>query len=134
MRTYHRKEPPGAQTLSEPTGRYPERDAVRRSAGALTGVLVAAAAVGVGHLAAAFVAGPASPMIAIGQAVVDGSPEWLKSFAIRTFGSNDKTALLVGIAIVLAAAAAVIGLGATRRRWFGYAGIVCLGLIGMAAA
>ena len=75
------------------------------------------------HLVAAFVAGPASPVIAVGQSVIDGSPEWLKSFAIRTFGSDDKTALLVGIAVVLAVVAASIGVAAIRRPWIGYAGL-----------
>jgi len=39
----------------------------------------------------------ASPIVAIGQAFIDATPEWLKSFAIRTFGSHDKAALLVAI-------------------------------------
>ena len=37
--------------------------------------------------------------------MVDVTPEWLKSFAIRTFGTADKLVLLGGIAVVLAFAA-----------------------------
>ena len=37
----------------------------------------------------------------MGGAAVDASPEWLKSFAIRTFGEQDKMALLIGIGVVL---------------------------------
>jgi DMSO/TMAO reductase YedYZ molybdopterin-dependent catalytic subunit len=106
----------------------------RRPAGALTGVLVAAAALGVGHLAAAFVAGPASPLLAVGQTVIDRSPEWLKSFAIKAFGTNDKAALLVGISVVLAVISALLGIAASRKPWRGYLGIAVLGLVGVAAA
>ncbi len=124
------------------TETHPEarRDAdvrsVPRVVGAVTGVLVAGVALAAGHLAAAAVAGAgaASPILAVGQSVIDASPEWLKSFAIREFGSNDKTVLLTGIVATLAGLSAVVGALATRRRWVGYAGIGVLTAIGVAAA
>lgn len=105
-----------------------------RALGALIGVLVGGVALGVGQLAAAFIARAASPIVAVGQTAIDLSPEWLKSFAIRMFGLHDKTALRVGIVIVLAVLAALLGVAAMRSAWVGYAGLAVLGAIGVLAA
>ena len=74
------------------------------------GLLSAGVAIAVAHLVAGFVGREASPVIAVGSTAIDLTPEWLKSFAIRTFGSNDKTVLLIGIGVVLAVVAAVLGM------------------------
>jgi len=114
----------------------PPTQAPRRSAlvGAVTGVIVTAVAVATGHLVAAMTTPDASPVIAVGQAAIDATPEWLKSFAIRTFGSNDKRALLTGIFLTLAVIAVVVGGLSARRRWVGFAGIAGLSLLAAAAA
>ena len=54
--------------------------------GGAIGFLSAAVALGMGHLTAGFVGGTSSPVIAVGSTAIDASPEWLKSYAIRTFG------------------------------------------------
>ena len=61
------------------------------------GLLSAGVAIGVAHLVAGFIAREASPVVAVGSAFIDLTPEWLKSFAIRTFGESDKLVLLAGI-------------------------------------
>jgi DMSO/TMAO reductase YedYZ molybdopterin-dependent catalytic subunit len=66
--------------------------------------------------------------------VIDAAPPWVKDFAIRTFGSNDKLALLIGIGTLLAVFAIVIGVLVLRHRWVGYAGLLAFGLIGLLAA
>lgn len=54
-------------------------------------------------------------MIAVGNAVVARTPGFLKDFAVRQFGENDKAVLLGGMAVVLVALAAVAGwIGLTR--------------------
>ena len=58
----------------------------------------------------------------------------MKDFAISAFGSNDKTALVIGILVLLAVFAAVIGVAAMRRLSYGYAGLVIFAAIGTAAA
>lgn len=59
--------------------------------------------------------GPAaSPLTSLGQSFIGLTPEWLKQFAISTFGQNDKVALTVGMGITVAIVAAVIGVVA---RW-----------------
>ena len=120
------------------TGATPAQTAPGRAshlvAGALSGLLAAAVALGVGELVAAFVARTASPLIAVGETFIDLTPEPLKTFAIDTFGSNDKLALLGGITATLAVVAMVVGVVATRRLWLGWLGVALFGAVGMAAA
>ena len=94
------------------------------------GLVTAGVALGVAQAVAGWVGVGASPVVAVGQAAIDATPEWLKSFAIRTFGSNDKKALLIGIGVVLTIAAILIGIAALRRPlvgWIGLAGLAGIG-------
>ena len=106
----------------------------RRGAGALAGLLAAAVALGVAELVASAVGASSSPVIAVGQAVIAATPEPVKEFAIRTFGQNDKAALVVGVCIVLALFAVLLGLATLRKLAYGIAGIAVFGVVGMAAA
>jgi DMSO/TMAO reductase YedYZ molybdopterin-dependent catalytic subunit len=108
--------------------------ASHRLAGAILGVLVGAVALGVAHLVAGLVGASSSPVIAVGETVIDAVPGWLKTFAIRTFGTHDKLALLIGIGIILAIVAAVLGAVSMRRPRAGVVGICVLGLVGLLAA
>lgn len=101
---------------------------------ALVGVVSVAAAVGAGHLAAAFVAPAASPPLAVGGAVVRLAPLPLVEFATSTFGTADKPVLLTGVAVLLVAVAALAGLAARRRAGPAVAVVVVLGLLAGAAA
>ena len=105
-----------------------------RARGALLGAASAAVAIGSAHLVAGVVGREASPVIAVGSAAIDLTPEWLKSFAIRTFGASDKIVLLGGIAIVVALAAVALGIASMHRRWVGLVGLASFGAIGVAAA
>jgi DMSO/TMAO reductase YedYZ molybdopterin-dependent catalytic subunit len=107
---------------------------VGRVTGATIGVLTAAVALGTAELLAALFGPGSSPIVAVGGAAVDASPEWLKSFAIRTFGEHDKLALLIGIGVVLVAVVSVLGAASGRRPRLGIVGIVVLGAIGATAA
>ncbi|MCB0997585.1 MAG: molybdopterin-dependent oxidoreductase [Acidimicrobiales bacterium] len=76
-----------------------------------------------------------SPVLDVGDRVIDRVPAWLKNLAIDWFGTNDKTALLVGIGATLAVYAALVGIAWLRhRRWIGIVGISAFGLLGAAAA
>jgi DMSO/TMAO reductase YedYZ molybdopterin-dependent catalytic subunit len=102
--------------------------------GATIGLLSGAVALGAGQLVAGVVGGASSPIIAVGESAIDTTPEWLKGFAIRTFGSNDKTVLLVGVGGVLVIAAVILGIASVRRPRVGIIGLVVLGAIGALAA
>jgi DMSO/TMAO reductase YedYZ molybdopterin-dependent catalytic subunit len=105
-----------------------------RAAGAIVGILTAGVGLSVGQLVSIFVAGESSPVLAVGQSVVMLSPEWLKSFAIRHFGSHDKLVLITGVVVVLIVASALLGIAALRHRWIGDLGVAAFGVIGVVAA
>ena len=104
---------------------------IPRGLAALIGVLAVAAALGVGHLVA-LVAPGSSPFLAVGDTVIRFSPQWLTEFAKTTFGTADKPILLGGMAVVIAAVAAVAGLLSRRSARPGLAVVVVLGLVGLA--
>ncbi len=101
---------------------------------ALAGLLSAAVALGVAELLAGLVGPAASPVVAVGDAVITLTPEPVKAFAIRTFGENDKIALIAGTLAVIALLSFVVGLLALRRLRLGQAGIALVGLVGVVAA
>ncbi|MGN6245632.1 MAG: sulfite oxidase [Motilibacteraceae bacterium] len=111
-----------------------ERPPSRRRLGALAGLLAAALAVGAGELVAALLGRTSSPVVAVGGAFIDATPRWLKDFAVSTFGTNDKTALLVGIGLTIAVLSALLGVLALRRLVVAQAGVAVLGLLAAAAA
>jgi DMSO/TMAO reductase YedYZ molybdopterin-dependent catalytic subunit len=106
----------------------------RYALGAGAGLLAAFVALGVAEFAAAVVRPQASPVVAVGGSVIDATPVWLKDFAIRTFGTNDKPVLIGSILFVLVLLSLVTGALATRRRAVGIAGVAVLGLVGAVAA
>ncbi|MDP9406080.1 MAG: oxidoreductase, partial [Actinomycetota bacterium] len=73
-----------------------------RSLAAVSGVVAAVVALGVGELFAALLPGAASPVVAVGAAVIDAVPPGVKTFAIAVFGLFDKVALVVGIVVFAA--------------------------------
>ena len=73
--------------------------------------------------------GTPSPVVAVGGAFVDRTPPWLKDWAVAAFGTHDKTALLVGIAVVMLLASAVAGLLGALRRPVGLGVVVLLAVL-----
>lgn len=112
--------------MSDDTGARPRLSA---PVSVLIGVVALAAALAAGHLVAAFVGGNASPYLAVGNAAIDVTPAWLKDWAVRTFGTYDKLALLAGMAVVLVLLAALAGLLSRRRPLPGTIVIAVVGLL-----
>jgi DMSO/TMAO reductase YedYZ molybdopterin-dependent catalytic subunit len=110
----------------------PER-AVPRWQAATAGVLAATAALAAAEVVAALLDGAGSPVASIGTVVINLAPPPLKDAAIDLLGTADKPALIGGVLVVLAIVAAVTGVLAVRRFWVGVAGVVGLGLVGLAA-
>jgi DMSO/TMAO reductase YedYZ molybdopterin-dependent catalytic subunit len=122
----------------------PPRVAARRAAaparatiagrGAVIGVVTALVALGVAELVAAVLSAPlAQPVQAVGELSINHTPAAVKNFAIRAFGSNDKTVLVWGIYGVLTIFAVVIGALALRRLWQGLAGLALFTAVGIYA-
>lgn len=103
--------------------------------GALTGLVAAALGLGLAELVAGISANLRSPVLDVGNRVVDLVPGFLKDIAIQLFGTKDKIALLVGIAVMLALYAAALGIIA-RKFHIRYAllGVALFGVVGAAAA
>jgi DMSO/TMAO reductase YedYZ molybdopterin-dependent catalytic subunit len=102
--------------------------------GVATGLITAAVAMGVAQLVAGVTGPLGSPVVAVGGAAIDATPPPVKNFAISAFGANDKTVLVIGILVVLALFAAVIGVAAVRRLSYGLAGLAVFTLVGLLAA
>ncbi|GIH12161.1 sulfite oxidase [Rugosimonospora africana] len=107
---------------------------VPRWFGSLAGLASAAVALGVAEVVAVFAGARSAPLVAVGGVVVDSVPKPVKNFAVATFGTHDKAALLIGTTVLLALFAALIGALAVGDLRLGLAGIGVFGIIGIAAA
>ncbi|KAF2412336.1 oxidoreductase, partial [Microbacterium sp. B35-04] len=88
-------------------------------------------AAGLGEFVAMIVSPSASPVAAIGSALIDVAPSWAKDTAIALFGTADKIALVVGIALAMLVLAALAGwLQARRPPW----GVVLVAVFGVTGA
>jgi DMSO/TMAO reductase YedYZ molybdopterin-dependent catalytic subunit len=88
----------------------------------------------VGHLVAAVTNPVASPVLAVGSALIDAAPTPAKEYAVRTFGTADKPILVGTVGLVLLVFAAVVGLMAWRRPRSASVAIGLLGVVGAGAA
>ncbi|MFE4536129.1 sulfite oxidase [Streptomyces scopuliridis] len=102
--------------------------------GALSGLITGASALAVAELVAVSVRPEASPVNAVGGAFIDRTPPWLKDFAVRNFGTNDKLVLQLGILTLLAVFAMAVGVVALRHRPAGLAAVLAFGAVGAVAA
>ncbi|HST47453.1 MAG TPA: hypothetical protein VLJ82_06375, partial [Jatrophihabitans sp.] len=78
----------------DPTAQPRDSAPTARTTGALIGLLAGGVAVAAGELAAALVRPAAAPVIAVGNRLILLTPEPVKRWAIRQFGTGDKHVLL----------------------------------------
>lgn len=98
---------------------------------ALSGIVAAGVVLGVGELIAVPIGPNSSPLTAVGSSAVDHSPAPIREWAIDTFGTSDKLALFVGMAVVIGAIAAAAGIA---RKPIGAVVFAALGVVGVLAA
>jgi DMSO/TMAO reductase YedYZ molybdopterin-dependent catalytic subunit len=101
--------------------------------GGLVGLISLGVALAVGQLMAGFVGTEASPYLAVGNAVVNLTPGWLKEFAVSNFGTNDKTVLLSTMGVVLVLLGIAAGVLSRRSPMPGVMFAVVLGVVGVIA-
>ncbi|GAB3073787.1 sulfite oxidase [Intrasporangium mesophilum] len=107
--------------------------------GAIDGLVAGLLTIGLATLVAAvftglgWSSGQPAPIAAVSEAFIDRTPPWLKNFAVSTFGTNDKRALLVGVVVVLTLVCAGIGILARRRLSLALAAFAVLGVVGVGA-
>ena len=103
--------------------------------GAVVGLVAAGAGIAVSELVAAISVSMRSPLVSVGDRVIDAVPPTVKDWAISVFGTGDKTALLIGTAVLLACYAAVLGIVAVRRSLtVALAGVGLFALVGALAS
>lgn len=100
----------------------------------LLGILSAAAGLAVGELLASLTGPASSPFFAVADGVVDLTPRPVKDTAIAVFGPADKLILLMGLAVALAASAALVGQLGARSPRLALLAIGCFGMVGVVAA
>ena len=114
-------------TTSRPT---PNRAPASKSSGApwqpgfivsaLVGLVAMGLAIGIAELISAIgvwlaaLSTASSPINSLGTTFIHLTPEWLKEYAIRTFGQHDKDALRVGMYVTLFVVSLIIGVIARR--------------------
>ena len=133
----HTPEPSDLHDLHElgDTARKLPNGPVNRIDAAVAGLAAAAVGLGAAELAASLSPGWSSPIISVGDRVVDLVPSPIKELGIALFGTGDKVALLVGVALVVTAYAMAVGVVALRRsRRLGLAGVALFGAVGCVAA
>lgn len=97
-------------------------------------MLAAVAGMAAGHLVAGFLQPAASPVLAVGSAVIDLTPTPVKEWAVATFGTADKPLLVGGVTLGALALAGVAGVVARRRLVAGVALLAVMVLACGAAA
>ncbi|MDX2377417.1 molybdopterin-dependent oxidoreductase [Microbacterium sp. LRZ72] len=106
-----------------------------RTAGwaAVAGIVSAAVFLAAAELVALLVGQGASPLLAVGSFVIDIAPQWLKEFAISTFGAYDKIALLAGLGLAVVIAAGIAGVLELVRPPLGLVALGVAGALSLAA-
>jgi DMSO/TMAO reductase YedYZ molybdopterin-dependent catalytic subunit len=85
--------------------------------GVAIGLLATGSGLAAAELVAGFHRGAASPVLPVGQEVIDHVPPSVKDWAIDTFGTADKAVLVLGTLFSLAVIGSVVGILAVRRRF-----------------
>lgn len=98
------------------------------------GVLSVGVGLVAGELIAALAVAPASPVGVVGAQLIDHTPSAIREWAITTFGTSDKTALLSGISVAVVVLAAIAGVLQVIRPPMGAAVIGAFGVVGAVCA
>ena len=125
-----------ASTTGSPPHR-PEASVVTTKRGAqwpLSGLLAGAFGLAVAELFVGVFDNFTSPILSVGDKAIDLVPVPLKDFAICTFGTRDKQALLFGIFSAIAVFALLVGFIGRRRPALAVAGFGLFGVAGATAA
>jgi DMSO/TMAO reductase YedYZ molybdopterin-dependent catalytic subunit len=102
--------------------------------GAILGLVATGAGLAAGELVVGAVDGSVSPVIAVGNKVIDLVPLPVKNWAVATFGTSDKTVLVVTTLAILFVAGIVVGIvAASGRRNVAIAITAVVGLVGVGA-
>jgi DMSO/TMAO reductase YedYZ molybdopterin-dependent catalytic subunit len=85
--------------------------------GVAIGLLSTFAGLAVAELVAGLWRGASSPVLPVGQEVIDAVPPGVKTWAIDWFGSSDKAVLIIGTVLSLAVIGSIVGILAIGGRF-----------------
>ena len=105
-----------------------------RAWAAVAGVVAALSTLAVAELVSLMLGGIGNPVLAVGSLIIDLVPPGFKTFVIDLFGTADKVALFVALALVVAVFAILTGILELRRTHAGSAVLAAFGLIAVIAA
>ena len=100
----------------------------------LSGVVAVAAALATGEFLSGLIEGAPSPVVAVGDMVIDFTPGDLARQAIAVFGRNDKPALVIGTTLIALLIGSALGRKAAENRLVGDVGFVGFGVLGIFAS
>ncbi len=101
---------------------------------AFSGAVAAGLALGVSEFLAGLFSGFPSSVEGLGNWVIDSVPKPVKNIAIDLFGTKDKLALLIGIALTTLLIGAVVGVLARKRFGIAIAVFIVFGVVSAFAA
>lgn len=105
-----------------------------RRLGVVLGLVATAAGLAAAELVVGAVRGASSPVLPVGQEVIDVVPPVVKDWAIAWFGTADKAVLIIGTFVVLAVIGSGVGMLAMSGRRVAATVLVSLvGVIGVSA-
>lgn len=124
-----------SQVDTRPTRHVGETGEVKKETPirALAGLLAGAFGLAVGELVAGLF-DTRSPLVSVGDRVVDGVPAGVKKTAISLFGTNDKVALIVGILVIIGIGSLIVGVKAATSIRTAIVGVVGFVVAGCAFA
>ena len=130
----------GSVDIADNPGRppaQPRRPRLSVLAAIMVGVISIGSAIAVGELLAVFVGPTSSPLLAVNEEIVNLTQARFKEFAVDTLGlgTNDKTVLMISVAVALLIFGVVAGLLSRRRAAPGVVlAVLLVGAVGAAFA
>ncbi|MCL2543773.1 MAG: molybdopterin-dependent oxidoreductase [Nocardioidaceae bacterium] len=101
---------------------------------ATLGPVAGAVGLAAAHLVAAVTTPSASPVLAVGEVVIDHTPTPVKEWAIAHFGTHDKTILTGSVLVVVLLVSTAVGPLARRRPTHGVAAMCLLAVVAATCA
>lgn len=124
-------------SADSPTAEGPAPAPVRAPwwTGVVAGVVAAASGLAVAELLTGLWTSLQSPVLSVGDRVVDNVPRPVKDWAIDWFGTSDKAVLVGGVLVLLTLFAAGVGVVAMRRgERAGLVGVAAFAAVGLLAS
>jgi DMSO/TMAO reductase YedYZ molybdopterin-dependent catalytic subunit len=84
--------------------------------GVVAGVLSTFAGLAAAEVVTGLVRSSSSPILPVGQQVIDATPRSVRQWAIETFGTSDKAVLVLGTLFSLAVIGSIVGILAVKGR------------------